>query len=429
MIKSRGIPFCFLIIITLLVSGQTSAQQTVLRAGNLIDPATGAVRRDQIILVKNGRILDVGPDVKIPTDAEIIDLSKAWVLPGLMDAHTHLTYDVQNNEIEFDAIYLKESTAMRALHGLYTAKSVLHAGFTTVRDVGNDGNYGAVALRDAINKGWSTGPTILTTGKIIAPFGGQSRNIPPEQGFFWLYEYIDADGEEEIRKAVRRNIYYGADAIKMVADNSSFYYSEQEVRAAVKEAHAAGLPVSIHVMGGEAARNVILGGADSIEHGFMLSDEMLQLMKERGTVLVGTDFPADHLAHLGLSEDTWGSAKKLGDVIIDRLKRAHKTGVKLVFGSDTVSNLPGKSRGEMMLDYLAIWDAAGIPPTDSLRAMTVDAAKFLQVEKTRGTIKKGLFADIIATPENPLNNLQALRNVMFIMKNGKVIRYDRDPLK
>jgi imidazolonepropionase-like amidohydrolase len=125
---------------------------------------------------------------------------------------------------------------------LFPAKNVLHVGSTTVRDVGNDANYAAMDLRDAINKGWFIGPTVLTTGKIIAPFGGQSRRIPPEQGFFWLHEYIDADGEDEIRKAVRQNIYYGADAIKMVADNSAFYYSEQEIRVAVEEAHAAFSP-------------------------------------------------------------------------------------------------------------------------------------------------------------------------------------------
>jgi len=415
----------FFLCIIALISGGTVAQTIAIRVGNLVDPATGTIARNQIILVKEGRIIEVGPNVTITADQKIIDLSRGWVLPGLMDAHTHLSLNFQYIGAGLEGVYLKESTAMRALHGLFTAKNVLHVGFTTVRDVGNDGNYAAIDLRDAINKGWFTGPTVLTTGKIIAPFGGQSHRIPPEVGTFWLHEYIDADGEEEIRKAVRQSIYYGVDAIKMVSDNSAFYYSEQEIRAAVEEAHAAGLPVSVHVMAGDAARNVILGGADSIEHGFMLSDELLQLMKERGTVLVGTDFPAEHLAQLDPSGDIVGAGKEMGDMIIDRLRRAHKIGVKLVFGTDTVSNLPDKNRGEMMQDYFAIWDAAGIPAADSLRAMTVDAAQFLQVEKTRGAIAKGLAADIIATSENPLDNLQALRKVMFVMKNGKVVRHDR----
>ncbi len=417
-------PFIIIFII-LIISGQVSAQTIVLRAGNLIDPATGTVSQNQIILVKDGKIMDVGPNLDITPDAEIIDLSQAWVLPGLMDAHTHLALNFQATGAGMEGVYLKESTAMRALRGLHAAKNVLHTGFTTVRDVGNDGNYAAVDLRDAINKGWFTGPTILTIGKIITPFGGQSRRIPPEQGFFWLHEYIDADGEDEVRKAVRQSIYYGADAIKMVSDNSAFYYSEHEIRVAVEEAHAAGLPVSVHVMAGEAARNVILGGADSIEHGFMLSEGILQLMKEKGTVLVGTDFPGAHLAQLDPNSEMFESTEEMGDTIIDRLNRAYKIGVKLIFGTDSVSDLPGKNRGEMMLDYLAVWDAAGIPPVDTLRAMTVDAAQFLRVEKTRGAIAKGLAADIIATSENPLDNIQALKKVMFVMKNGKVFRYDR----
>jgi len=148
-------------------------------------------------------------------------------------------------------------------------------------------------------------------------------------------------------------------------------------------------------------------------------------MKEKGTVLVGTDFPTDHLARLDPTGESIGSAKKMGETIIDRLKRAHKIGVKLVFGTDTVANLPGKNRGDMMLDYFAIWEVAGISPAESLRAMTVDAAQFLQVDKSRGAIAKGLAADIIATSKNPLQNLQALRKVMFVMKNGKVFRHDK----
>jgi imidazolonepropionase-like amidohydrolase len=424
MLKTKEKIIVFILFI-LWISGTAIAETTVIRAGNLIDPATGTVSHNQIILVKDNRIAEVGPNIDIPEGAQTIDLSNSWVMPGLMDAHTHLTLNFQYVGAGLEGIYLRESTAMRALHGLRTAQNVLHVGFTTVRDVGNDANYAAMDLRDAINKGWFTGPTVLTTGKIIAPFGGQSRRIPPEQGLFWLYEYIDADGADEIRKAVRQNIYYGADAIKMVADNSAFYYSEEEIRAAVDEAHAAGLPVSIHVMGGEAARNVILGGADSIEHGFMLSDELLQLMKEKGTVLVGTDFPADHLARLDPTGESIDSAKEMGNTIIKRLKRAYDIGVELVFGTDTVSNLPGKNRGEMMLDYFAIWEAADIPPDVALRAMTTSAAQFLQVEKTRGAIAKGLAADIIATPENPLQNLQGLKKVMFVMKNGKVFRYDK----
>jgi imidazolonepropionase-like amidohydrolase len=422
-IKSKAIITIFFAFLC-LISGPINAQTTAIKAGNLIDPATGEVTQDAVILVKKGRIAEVGPNVAIPGEAKTIDLSKAWLLPGLMDAHTHITLNFKTFQAGLEGIYLKQSTAMRALRGLWVAQHILHAGFTTVRDVGNDGNYAAIDLRDAINRGWFEGPTILTTGKIIAPFGGQSARVPPEVGPFWLHEYIDADGDDEIRKAVRQVIYYGADAVKMVTDNSAFHYTESEIRTAVEEAHAAGLPVSIHAMGGEAARNVILGGADSIEHGFMLSDDLLQLMKEKGTVLVGTDFPEAHLRQMDPDGVFMGGAKTVAAMIINRLKRAHKIGVKLVFGSDTVSDLPGKNRGDMMLDYLDVWEAAGIPPIETLRAMTVDAAEFLQVDETRGAIRKGLAADIIAMPEDPLSDIQALRKISFVMKNGKVVRHD-----
>jgi imidazolonepropionase-like amidohydrolase len=410
-------------LIALVLTTTAFPQTTAIRAGNLVDPAAGTSAKGQVILVKDGKIVEVGPAVKIPAGAEVIDLTNAWVMPGLMDAHTHITLDY-NTDTGFDAIYLRESSAMRALRGLRTAQDILQVGFTVVRDVGNDANYAAVDIRNALRKGWFIGPTVLTTGKIITPFGGQSHGIVPEQGRFWLFEYIDADSVDEIRKAVRENIYYGAQAIKLVSDNSIFYYSVDEIRAAVEEAHAAGLVVSVHVMGGEPARNVILGGADSIEHGFYLSDELLQLMKEKGTWLVGTEFPQAHLAQMDPS-GSMGAAKEEAEKELDRLRRAYKIGVKMAFGTDSVSNLPGKTRGEMMLDYLDMWDAAGVPPAATLKAMTADAAAFMRINKVRGSIAKGMAADIIATPANPLESIQALRQVSFVMKDGKVVKNKR----
>jgi imidazolonepropionase-like amidohydrolase len=279
-----------------------------------------------------------------------------------------------------------------------------------------------VDIRRAIEQGWFTGPTMLTTGKIIAPFGGQSHGVPPEMGPFWRFEYQDADTPDEVRKAVRQNIYYGANAIKLVADNSPFYYSEEEIRAAVSEAHKAGITVGVHVMGGQAARNVIMGGADSVEHGFDLSDELLQLMKEKGTVLVGTDFPLEHLKAMGTAGGIIPSPEITAKAILDRLRRAHKLGVKMAFGSDTVVEMPGKTRADMMLDYLAVWTEAGVTPKDILKCMTTNVAELFRWKGQRGAIASGEAADIIAMPANPLENIQALRKVQFVMKDGKVIK-------
>jgi imidazolonepropionase-like amidohydrolase len=404
----------------LLFAGPVCAQTIAIRAGNVIDPAKGTVAKNQIILVKDGKIADLGPAVAIPPDAQVVDLSNEWVMPGIMDAHTHVTLVERGHGIPLSEDYLLKGKGTRALQGLRISQTLLNAGITTVRDVGNEGNYASVDLRDAINKGWFVGPTILTAGKIIAAFGGQSKQMPPDIGPFWRFEYIDADGPEEIRKAIRENIFYGADLIKLVADNGPYHYSEEEIRAAAYEAHHANRALAVHVLGGEAARNVILGGADSIEHGWDLDDDLLHLMKEKGTYLAGTDFPS---AHLEAAE--YKNAKKRGADILDRLSRAYKVGVKVAFSTDAVFELPGKTRADMTWDYIGVWHAAGVPDLEILKAMTTNCAELLRIQKERGAITAGLYADIVATPENPLANAEALRKINFVMKNGAIIRSAR----
>ena len=206
------------------------AQTVAIRAGFVIDPAKGTVAKDQVILVEQGKIKSMGAGIAIPPGAPTVDLSKEWIMPGLMDAHTHLTLTEILNA-PFESFYLKESTAFRALRGLRNAQVLLQRGFTAVREVGNDGDYATEDVRKAIQQGLFDGPTILSAGKIITPFGGQSYAVPQEQGPFWLYEYIDADSPEEMRKAVRKNIYYGADLIKLVTDNGAYHFSLDEIRA------------------------------------------------------------------------------------------------------------------------------------------------------------------------------------------------------
>ncbi|MGH9813085.1 MAG: amidohydrolase family protein, partial [Candidatus Acidiferrales bacterium] len=350
----------------LLVAVSAAAQTTAIRAGHVIDPATGKVADNQVILVKDGKIVEVGARVAIPQGAEVIDLSNAWVLPGLMDAHTHITMNLPaaGTAGMWEGYLAKQSSAARALEGARNARLLVEAGFTTVRDVGNAAHFADTDVRLALEKGWFPGPTVINTGKIIAPFGGQIAGVSPEWPGFWQYEYIDADTPDEIRKAVRQNIYYGAKAIKLVADTYPYYYTLEDIRAAVDESHRAGLKVAVHAYGGEAARNVILGGADSLEHGFNLDDDLLKLMKEKGTVLVGTDFPYEHLkpAAAMLPEDP----KSLSEKILDRLRRAHQLGVKMAFGSDVFGDLKDKDRAQMTLDYLEVWTAAGVPPAGIL---------------------------------------------------------------
>jgi imidazolonepropionase-like amidohydrolase len=406
----------------LLLVSPTFAQIVAIRAGVIVDPAHGGSAKDQIILVERGRIKSIGAHIAIPPGAEIVDLSKEWVTAGLIDAHTHLSETFMVGDAPFESFYLNQSSTLRGLHGLHNGLVVLNQGFTTVRDVGNSAEYAMSDVRRAFEAGWFVGPTIIDSGKIIAPFGGQSHNIPAGQGHFWQFEYIDADGPEELRKAVRTNIYYGAHVIKLVADNSAYHYSVAEVRAAVDEAHHAGIPVAVHVMGGEAADNVIEAGVDSIEHGFDLSDAQLERMKAKGIFLVGTDSPRAYLDILGSASGMLPDPAALAPKIIDRLHRAYHIGVRLAFGTDTVIDIPGRTRADIMLDYLAVWREAGVPAADILKAMTVSAAELLRIDSVRGSVAEGLSADLVAMPADPFADIENLRKIDFVMKDGKIVR-------
>ena len=406
----------------LLITAPLYAQVVAIRAGTVIDPAHGLSAKDQVILVEGGKIKAMGAGLAIPAGAEVIDLSHEWLTPGLIDAHTHMTLTEIEGDAPFESFYLNQSSTLRGLRGLHNSMEVLRAGFTTLRDVGNSAEWAMSDVRRAIESGWFVGPTIIDSGKIIAPFGGQSHNIPPKQGPFWQFEYIDADGPAEIRKAVRTNIYYGAGVIKLVADNNPYHYSIEEFRAAVDEAHRAGIPVAVHVYAGDALENAIEAGVDSIEHGFDLTDAQMKRMKDKGIFLVGTDFPRAHLDIVGTSGGILPEPTVLAPKIIDRLKRANRVGVRMAFGSDTVIDMPGRTRADLMFDYLAVWRAAGVAPMDILRAMTTNAAELLRINKTRGSIAVGLSADIVATPANPLEDIEGLRKIDFVMKDGKIVR-------
>jgi imidazolonepropionase-like amidohydrolase len=407
-----------LMLFLALTSGM--AQITAIRAGGVIDPSNGNVARNQIILVEGAKVVSIGAKIPIPAGAKVVDLSNSYVLPGLMDAHTHISWNSGWGDEGTYARLETMSTAFRALMAIKLAREALNSGFTTLRDVGGiEGEYAMTDVRRAYSLGWFIGPTIQSCGKIIGPYGGQYHHVAPEYGRTWTHDFADADSPDEVRAAVRRNIFYGANCIKLVADNSPYHYSVEEVKAAVAEAHSAGLAVAVHVLGGEAARNVILGGADSIEHGHDLDDDLLRLMKEHGTFLSGTEFPLAHLVGMYRSSS---EAEIQDRKEVDRLRRSYKVGVKIVFSTDTVIDLPGKTRGQMMLDYLDQWVRAGIPPADILKAMITTNAELLRIADQRGRIAPGYAADIIATPRNPLEDIKSLRDVNFVMKDGRQVK-------
>lgn len=395
-----------------------SAQVTAIKAGKLVDPEAGTTAVNQIILVEGKKIKAIGPNLQIPPGATVIDLSGFTVLPGLFDGHSHLCQMTTPDNRDLFTTDIKQTTSYRAIIGVMTAREMLEAGFTTVRDVGNNGNYADVSLRLAIENGIVPGPTMINAGRIIAPFGGQ-YHLQPERKGLGNPEYLFADTRDEMRKAIRENIHFGALVIKIVVDDQKYVYSVDDIKYIVEEARNAGLRVAAHCLTEQGARNAALGGVASIEHGFRMSDEALQLAKQNNVVLVGTDFTVPAAEALGLDARTAGL---FHGIFIDRLKRAYKIGVTMAFGTDSFAQVEGQTRGTMAISFIDSFVEAGIPAKDTLKIVTTNAARLLGVDKQRGAVKVGLAADIIATAQNPLDDIQTLKKVSFVMKDGKVIK-------
>jgi imidazolonepropionase-like amidohydrolase len=417
--KQRNL-FCLVLVVTLFVFVVSSAQAQVIaiKAGKLVDPETGVTASNQTILIEGGKIKAIGATLQIPANANVIDLSNATVLPGLFDAHSHMCQMTTPDNRDLYTLDISQPTSLRAIIGVVNARAMLESGFTTIRDVGNNGNYADTALRLSIERGLVPGPTMINAGRIIAPFGGQ-YHLQPDRRELGAPEYLFADTRDEMLKAIRENIHFGAKVIKIVVDDQQYIYSVEDIKYIVGEAGKAGLKVAAHCMTEQGARNAAEGGVASIEHGFRMSDEALQLAKRNNVVLVGTDFTEEAAINLGLPPPV---AKMFHQVFLDRLKRAYKIGVTMAYGTDTFAAVEGQTRGTLAISFIDTFVEAGIPAKDILRIMTTNAARLLGVDKQRGAIKVGLAADIIATPDNPLDNIQTLRRVSFVMKDGKVFK-------
>jgi imidazolonepropionase-like amidohydrolase len=375
-----------------------------------VDPEMAKADANQIILIEKGKITAIGSGLTIPAGAVVVDLSRFTVLPGLFDAHTHLCMTVQKQRDNGNYYYttLNDPDSFRAIEGVANARAMLDAGFTTVRDVGNEGNYACSSLRLAIQAGLALGPTIINAGRIIAPYGGQFQ-LQQDKSGLGEPEYFYADTRDEMVKGIRQNIHYGARVIKIVVDDQKYIYSADDIRFIIEEAGRAGMKVAAHCWTHPGAHNAALAGVASIEHGFDMTDDDLELAKKNNVVVVGTEYLA--LSIPG-THDRW----------IDRLRRAYKIGVPLVYGTDAIDAQEGQTRGTLAISGIEPWIEAGIPAPRLLKAMTIDAARLLGVDKDRGLLRVGMAADIIATPENPLENANTLKRVSFVMRNGVVIR-------
>jgi imidazolonepropionase-like amidohydrolase len=394
------------------------ARPFLIRAGRLIDPAAGTAAPNQTIVVENGRITAIGAHLPAPPNAEVIDLSKLTVLPGLVDAHNHLalTYKQDPESNVYYLTYVLDSTALRAIQAVSNGMQMLSAGFTVVRDLGNNGNYADTALRVGIEQGWIPGPTIVNSGIIIGGLGGQFSPTPEmAKDHNIVYpEYLDADTHDEIVKAVRQNILFGAKVIKVCVDCKPYPYTVDDLKTFVAEAANAGLKVAGHVQTKVGALRAIEAGFWSLEHAGPLDDEVHKLMAKKGIWRVGTETPFT----------PYRGTQQAFDRTVAGMKNAWANGVKMAFSTDADYYIPGMTRGAVVINFLLSWKASGIPAKDVLKIMTINGYEVSDLTSRRGPIKVGFPADMIAVAGNPLEDLDALRVVSFVMKDGMVFKKD-----
>lgn len=431
--NGRKIWLCASLFLGLVIAGQTAAhaESTALRAARMLDVVNGKIVTDVVVLIENGKISKVGPHLPIPPGVEVIDLGNVTLLPGLIDCHTHLLMDVDietgNEEINTLLVVSRMSTAKRALHGVMIGREMLEAGFTTVRDVGNSGLNGDRALRDAIAEGWVVGPRMIVTTRPLAPIGAQFGPLIPEIQKIIDQEYAIVSGVDDARRAVRQAVYDGAIWIKIIVDQSGRTLSPEEVKAIVEEAHRMNRRVAAHAIEDAAVRIAVEAGVDSVEHAYNASDEVLKLMAQKHIVLVPTDGPLEsyETSNQGTPEQREERKKTYTEQVEnnrDRLSRALKAGVRVVFGSDVYYHLPGMTRGQISLLTFRSYVDSGMSPLESIRAATINAGELLGYPDLIGAIKPGAYADIIAVPGDPLSDIKALENTVFVMRGGKVIK-------
>ncbi|RKG90687.1 amidohydrolase family protein [Corallococcus sp. CA049B] len=417
--------------------GQTpSPTRIALRAARLFDGKSERVLPDAVVLIEGSRIQAVGTGLSIPSGTRVIDLGDVTLLPGLIDAHSHLLLDIDpaNGGDSLLTPVAQSSTAERALLGAKLGRELLEAGVTTVRDVGNSGVNGDVALRNAIQRGWVQGPRISACTRALAPQGGQFPTLQPPAQSLIEQEYVTISGVEEARRAVRQALMDGADCIKVIVDNGHNLLSLEELKVIVEEAHRKKRPVATHTTTDESIRIAVQAGVDSIEHGYSLPDDVLAPMVRNRIFLVPTDGPMDMCdafdAQTGNAErkrQVKERCKKAVARVQERLRRAVAAGVRIAAGSDMYLVMPGLTRGEASVRVFISYAEAGLKPVDILRAATVNAAELLRMQDQLGSLGPGKLADLFAVEGDPLKDLRALRQVRFVMKDGQVVLDARAP--
>ena len=401
-----------------------------LRSARLLDVDKGELLEPGSLLIDEGRIAEVAP-TSVPSDATVIDLGDLTLLPGLMDMEVNLLLGGPNHESPLNPV--QDDPALRTLRAVANARRTLRAGFTTVRNLGLFVQTGGllldVALKKAIDFGWIDGPHVVPAGHAISPTGGHLdptmfQALAPRIMPLSVEEGI-ANGVNNVREAVRYQIKYGAELIKVSVSGGIMshtgppgaqQYSDEELRAIVDEAHRRGLKVAAHAHGDDAIRAAVEAGIDCIEHGSLASDETLRLMVERGTFLVATTYLADGMDVSRAAPELQAKAAEVFPRARATISRAIDLGVKVACGTDA----PAIPHGRNAKELIALVDR-GMTPLQALRAATVVSADLIDADD-RGRLEPGLLADVIGVPGDPLSDIAVTEKVQFVMKDGRVHR-------
>jgi imidazolonepropionase-like amidohydrolase len=418
------------------IAAHAADQAIVLKAARMFDGKAKALAQNGVVIVQGNKIVDVGSNLSVPNDAQVVDLGDATICPGFMDGHTHLTMDFSG---DYNARRLHEldlNVSEQAIKATTYARATVEAGFTTVRDLGSrvvaSREFVDIALRNSINKGVIVGPRMLVATKGIGATGG---HFDPTSGFRdFLFgrepDYTDGigDGPEEIRKAVRFEVKNGADVIKAAVSGGVLSLADEvdtpqltpaEIAALVDESHRLRKKVAVHCHGDQAARDAIAAGVDSIEHGSFMKSDTLAQMKSKGTYLTPTLMASEWImGKLGnypaaLQE----KAKAAYNARTEMFRNAVKMGIKISFGTDAAVFPHGQNAKEFKL-----MTDLGMTPIDALRSATATTADLFGIAQKVGTLEKGKLADIIAMPGDPTADITATEHVSFVMKDGKIIR-------
>ncbi len=404
---------------------EESPRRVAIRAGRLVDGRSASAISNAVILIEGERIAAVGQALAIPAGAEVIDLGKATVLPGLIDCHTHITFQPENY---YEDLFRKSPIDAAVVVHIY-ARRTLEAGFTTVRDAGSE-EFIDVALRKAINEGKVVGPRMQAATLAVGASGGHNDLVGFSPYLKFSHFSGIADGVDEIRKLVRFEVKNGADLVKLIATAGVLseeesvgapQYTLEEMKAAVEEAAMWGKKVAAHAHGAEGIKLAVRAGVTSIEHGSLLDDEGIELMRERGTYLVADiynhDFIITEYTRLGYPDKLIEKEKKVGDLQRENFRRAAKAGVKIAFGTD--SGVYPHGWNAKQFAYMVRY---GLTPMQAIQAATANAADLLGWAESVGAVSPGLYADLIAVSGDPLKDISELERVKFVMKGGRVYK-------